>query len=189
MRGLLAALALAVAASAVASPPPWRQDQRQQTIWNAAHNRFVDQLDYWFEDGDYPRCIQLLRVLNDIEPGNYEIATDLGWLLESIEEPDAALAIYVRFRKENPTDPDATFPEANFYFKKKIYAKVPALLEPALNQKPHPNSYRLLGHSYERMGLLADSKRVWTLYLSVNPNDEPAKNNLRRVTEKIGQSR
>ena len=80
MRYLLALAMLAVAGSAVAKGgvPPWRQDQRSQTIWNAAHNRFVDQLDYWFEDGDYPRCIQLLRVLNDIEPDNYDIATDLG---------------------------------------------------------------------------------------------------------------
>lgn len=191
MRYLLALAMLVVAGSAVAKGgvPPWRQDQRSQTIWNAAHNRFVDQLDYWFEDGDYPRCIQLLRVLNDIEPDNYDIATDLGYMLESTEEPDAALAVYVRFRKENTSNPDSAFPEANFYFKTKSFAKVPPLLEPTLTQKPHPNSYRLLGHSYEKLGLLADSKRVWTQYLTVNPNDEAAKNNLRRVNDKILKGR
>lgn len=179
-------LGMGLAAAALAGPPPWRNDERQQSIWNAAHNRFVDQLDYWFEDGDYPRCIQLLRVLSDLEPENYHLATDLGYLLESIEEHDAALAVYVKFRNDNPTYPDATFPEANFYFKRKIYAKVPSLLEPSLALRPHGNSFRLLGHSYERMGLLMDAKRVWTAYLAVNPTDEPAKNNLRRINEKIG---
>lgn len=191
MRAFLALALVAVAGSAVAKGgvPPWRQEQRSQAIWYSAHNRFVDQLDYWFEDGDYPRCIQLLRVLNDIEPDNYDIATDLGYMLESTEEPDAALAVYVRFRKENRTNPDGAFPEANFYFKTKSFAKVPPLLEPTLSQKPHPNSYRLLGHSYEKLGLLADSKRVWTQYLAVNPSDEAAKNNLRRVNDKILKGR
>lgn len=185
MRYALLLLALSLGATVSANPPPWRQDQRSQTIWDAAHNRFVDQLDYWFEDGDYPRCIQLLRVLNDLEPANYEVATDLGWLLESTEEPDAALAIYVRFRKDNPNDPDAGLPEADFYFKKKMYAKVPPLLEEALAMKPHANVFRRLAHAYERLGLLADSKRVWTQYLAINPSDEPAKANLRRVEERI----
>lgn len=179
-------LGIVLTGAALASPPPWRSDERQQSIWNAAHNRFVDQLDYWFEDGDYPRCIQLLRVLSDLEPENYHLATDLGYLLESIEEHDEALAVYVRLRKDNPKDPDATFPEANFYFKKKIYAKVPALLEPSIMMKPHANSFRILGHSYERMGLLMEAKRVWTAYLAANPNDDPARNNLRRINDKIG---
>lgn len=183
------AAALMLAAIGSGNPPPWRQDQRSQTIWDAAHNRFVDQLDYWFEDGDYPRCIQLLRVLNDLEPSNYHVATDLGWMLESTEEPDAALAVYVRFRKENPNDPDAPFPEADFYFKNKMYAKVPPLLEGSLSLKPHANTYRRLAHAYERLGLLADSKRVWTQYLAINPNDEPAKVNLKRVAEKIDKPR
>lgn len=190
MRGAALLVLLTLAAGSVAKQtPPWRNDARSQVIWDAAHNRFVDQFDYWFEDGDYPRCIQLLRVLHDLEPDNYETATNLGWLLESIEEPDAALAVYVRFRKDNPADADAPWPEANFYFKRKIYAKVVPLLESSLALKPHPNSYRLLAHSYERMGLLADSKRVWTRYLGVDPTDEPAKANLRRVNEKIGATR
>lgn len=184
------ATAIVIAALAAASfgfQPKKKQDARQDLIWDSAHNRFVDQLDYWWDDGDFPRAIQLLRMMTDVQPSDYEIATDLGWMLENVEQYDDALAVYVKFRKDNPNIADAPFPEANFYYKQKLYAKVPPLLEGSLAKKPHPNSWRILGHSYEKMGMLADSKRVWTSYLKLFPNDDPARNNLRRVNGKLGK--
>lgn len=158
---------------------------RVNAIWNRMIDRFNVQNDRWFEDGDFPRNIQLLRVMNGLFPDDWEVATNLGWLLESTENDAEALSVYVRFRLENPTYADATFPEANFYFRHRAYAKVPALIEPSLNLKPHANSFRILAHSYERLGMLADSRRVWEAYIKLNPNDDPAKNNLRRVMGKI----
>ncbi len=182
--GILAMLA----ASAIAGGQTKRKDPRSDLIWDSAHNRFVDQLDYWWDDGDFPRCVQLLRIMAELTPDDYEIATDLGWMLENVEQMDAALAVYVKFRKDNPGDGDAPFPEANFYYKQRLFAKVPPLLEQTLVLKPHPNSWRILAHSYEKMGMLSDSRRVWTTYLRQYPNDEPAKNNLRRVEGKLGKA-
>ncbi len=166
-----------------------KKQTRQDAIWDVAHNRFVDQLDYWFEDGDFPRCVQLLRIMADLDPHDYNVVTDLGWMLENIEMDDEALAVYVRFRKDNPKSADASFPEANYYFGQKLYAKVPALLEGTLAMKPHANSFRILAHAYEKMGQLSDCKRIWTTYLKVNPADETAKVNLRRVEGKLGSGR
>lgn len=166
------------------------QDQtaeRMRTIWTAIRARVEQQNDIWFKDGDFPRCIQALRFVNFAIPEDYELATSLGWLLESTELDDEALATYVRFKKQNPGDPDGPLPEANFYFMKKSYAKVPGLLEGSIKMEkpPHPNAFRVLAHSYERLGLLSDSKRVWTALTKLTPNDEAAKNNLRRVENKI----
>lgn len=144
------------------------------------------QVDVWFKEGDYPRLIQLLRFRIEVYPNDYDLATDLGWMLESVERKTDALEVYRRYAKLNPNDPDAPFPEANHYFKLKQYDKVPPLIEPSLDKRPHPNSYRILAHSYERSGKLKDSKRVWELYLSRHPDDETAKNNLKRVVDKIG---
>lgn len=182
--GILAMLA----ACALAGGQTKRKDPRSDLIWDSAHNRFVDQLDYWWDDGDFPRCVQLLRMMAELTPDDYEIATDLGWMLENVEQMDAALAVYVKFRKDNPDVGDAPFPEANFYYKQRLFAKVPPLLERTLVLKPHPNSWRILAHSYEKMGMLSDSRRVWTTYLRQYPNDEPAKNNLRRVEGKLGKA-
>ena len=60
------------------------------------------------------------------------------------------------------------------------------LVVPTLERHLHPNSYRILAHSYERLGRFKDSKRVWEAYLQVHPEDETAKKNLQRVIGKIG---
>lgn len=181
MRRFLAiGVLLAVVSSAFAAPTEV-ETPRMKAIWAAAFNRSTEQIDMWFEAGDFPRCVQLLRVLYEIRPSDYEAATNLGYMLKSTDAYDEELAVYVRFRRENPKDPDAPFPEANFYFERKVYAKIPALLEPSLKLKPHGNSYRRLAHAYERLGLVSDAARVWTEFLHVSPNDEPAKNNLKRV--------
>lgn len=163
-----------------------KQDSpRLRAIWLAAHERLELQNDYWFDAGDFPRTIQTLRMMQSIYPHDYESATNLGWLLESTEQWDEALAVYIRYGKENPHDPDAAYPEANFYFMKKAYAKVPPLLEPALTRKPHANSFRILAHSYERLGMLKDSARVWNAYIALVPSDGAAKVNLARVERKM----
>ena len=65
---------------------------------------------------------------------------------------------------------------------------MPPILEEAIkNDKVHPNNFRLLAHSYERLGKLNDAKRVWDRYISLAPGDLPAKVNLKRVEGKIAK--
>ncbi len=148
------ALVLIVAGSAMAGQQG--QPSRVDAIWNHAVDRLNSQTDQWFEDGDFPRVINLCKVLYALYPSDYEVATNLGWMLENIEKWDEALAIYIKFRHENPGNPDSAWPEANFYYMKKAYQKVPPILEPTLkmSSKPHPNSFRTLAHAYERMNQL-----------------------------------
>lgn len=174
----LAALSFVLALQAPASAS--RIDQ----IWQAADERMARQVDLWFKDGDYPRLIQLLRFRSELFPGDYEIWTDLGWMLENVEDLAAALSVYRNFRERNPGEKDAPYPEANFYFQKKQFAKVPPLIEPTIGKDPHPNSYRILGHAYEQMGKFQDSARIWETYLKRHPDDEAAKRNLERVRAK-----
>lgn len=183
MRTVILAIGILMTALSVADKD--RTPARMAVIETAIHNRFVDQSDQWFEDGDFPRIIQLLWIEYEANPKDYEAATDLGYMLQNVEQYDKALAVYVRFRTENPNDPDAPWPEANFYFSKKAYAKVPPLLERSITRKPHPNSYRILAHAYDRMGLFADAKRIWETYLKRFPSDETAKAQLRKVDAKI----
>jgi len=163
--------------------------KRMDAIHEATVARLRTQIDVWFDRGDYPRLTQCLRYLATAEPGDYEAQTDLGWMLENMERYDEALAVYMRYRKAFPNQPDAAFPEAYFYFTHRAYAKVPPLLEPTLEAHPHPDSFRILAHAYDRLGLLADSKRTWEALIAWHPNDLAAKANLEKVVKKInGQS-
>lgn len=172
-----------LAAACISTAP---QDRTAQ-VWQFAEQRAQRQLDIWFKNGDFPRCVQLLNFRAKLFPSNYVISTDYGWMLENIDEAPRALQEYVRFRKQNPADPDGAYPEANYYFMRKQYDRVPPLLEPTLAKRPHPNSYRLLAHSYERLGKLSESARTWRALLARTPDDGAAKNNLSRVEKLLGQ--
>lgn len=163
------------------------EQQRLDSIWYAATNRISQQEDLWFEHGEYLPCIQLLRLETAILPYDFDSVGQLGWLQESTDDAPGALATYIKYRQENPTDPDGPYLEAQYYYRKQVYAKVPPLLEPLikLSPPPHPNVFRELARSYEKMDLLADSKRVWQAYLAVDPSDQAAKNNLDRVEKKL----
>ena len=176
-------IGLAVSSAFAQQPNKSRVD----AIWNHAVDRLNSQTDIWFDDGDFPRVINLCKVMYALYPADYEVATNLGWMLENIEKWDEALAVYIKYRTENAKDPDAAWPEANFYYMKKAYQKVPPILEPTMKmaRKPHPNSFRTLAHAYERMNQLQDSKRVLQAMIQTFPDDAPAKNNLSRVEKKL----
>lgn len=145
------------------------------------------QHDVWFDDGDFPRSVQSLKILHSLFPADYSLLTDLGWMLENIQENSSALITYKKYATRYPEDAEAAYPEAEFYFRNKLWSKVPPIIEPSLKLKPHPhpNSYRILARSYEMMGLLKDSQRVWDEYLAIDPNDGQAKVNLARVLKKM----
>ncbi len=175
-----------LAALPTAKPPKDRAD----AIWSYADARVSRQIDAWFDDGDFPRAVGLLRLQAAYAPNDYEVATNLGWLLESMERDDEALAAYAVYARDNPNDPDAKLPVAMLHNSRKRYAEVVAVLEPvlareaALRTKPHPNVYRLLAKAYERLNRPEDAIRTWELQLRRYPDDLPAKANIARVRAK-----
>jgi tetratricopeptide (TPR) repeat protein len=178
---MLFALAALGATAMAADPDPARID----AIWSAARDRMLTQQDIWFDDGDFPACIQILKVEAERYPSDYDMWTNLGWMQENVEDWDSALATYIRYDRDNPQDPDAALPLAYYYFEKKLYSKLPELLEPSIKRKCHPNNFRLLARAYEMQKMFSDSVRVWKVYLQRDPNDGAAKMNLARVEKKL----
>ncbi len=178
---------IGLAATAVSMAGQTQPADRTEGIWAYAVLRMQRQNDFWFRLGDFPRVIQSLRFQALIFPHNYDIVTNLGYMLENVEDRSSALAVYIKYRESNPEDPEAYYPEAEYYFKKKAWDKVPPLIEPSLKvgPGPPPNSYRILAHSYEHLNLLGDAVRIWKQYLAKAPADEMAKNNLSRVEKKL----
>jgi predicted Zn-dependent protease len=160
---------------------------RLDAIWAYAHDRIDQQIDIWFEEGDFPAAIAMLRVKTEASPKDYDALTNLGWMLENVEEWDSAEAVYVRFHRENPQEPDGALPLAEYYFRRRNYPPIPGLLESKVKmaRKPHPNVFRILAHAYERTGKLQESQRTWKDYIALAPNDGAAKVNLQRVEKKI----
>jgi len=178
------AACLAVVTAAFARGPA--QPDRTNLILEMVRGRATQQHDVWFGDGDFPRAIQSIRVLHELFPHDYALETDLGWMLENVEDYGGAIAVYMNYRKAFPKDPEAYYPEAELYFRERLYTKVPPLIEPSLRLgiHPHANSYRILAGSYERLGLFKDSERIWDTYLAFTKDDGQAKVNRNRVEKK-----
>ena len=191
MRRLLGLILVGVAGLACGQKPlapPGERSSRVDAILGFANDRLATQIDAMFDDGDFPAVVQLLRLQAEAFPSDYEVWTNLGWMQENVQQWDAALATYVRYNRQNPQDPDRAYPEANFYFMRKLYAKVPPLLEPAIkNPKVHPNAYRTLARAYDKMEMLPDALRVYKALVVRDPNDGAAKANVKRIEGKMGK--
>lgn len=185
MRPWLAAVLTAIASLALAQE--MTDEQRMAQIMNAFEDRVISQTDIWFDDGEFPTLMQSLRFRVELDPSDYETVTDLSYLYKSTEAYDREIALLTRFRTRNPDSADAAYPEAEFYFTKRAYVRVVDLLNPRLDLKPRlqDNGYRILAHSYSRMGYLKDSLRIWDIYLSLVPGDAAAKVNRQRIVDRM----
>ncbi len=183
---ILRIICLLFCVSGVMSANAYNLPPEEKEVWLGASEVIEENVNNWFTDGEFERCIPLLKIRFEADPANYDWVTDLGWMLASSEHPDEELAYYIRFRRENAGDLDCALPEAQFYFLKKVFAKVPPLLEGTLVDRSHPNNYRILANSYEKLGQYKDAKKTWEAYLKISPNDGQAKVNLQRVINKLG---
>ncbi|MFM9874565.1 MAG: hypothetical protein ACKVQS_14010 [Fimbriimonadaceae bacterium] len=153
----------------------------------AVYDRLGVEKDSLFQDGEYPATISIQSWEVLWRPNDYQIVTDLGYMYGNIERKDLELATYVRYRKAYPKIAEAYYPEAEFYFKNRSYKPVVALLEPTItmNPKPHANTFRLLAHAYDRLGMLKESLATWEAYLVLSPDDAAAKVNRDKVKAKL----
>ena len=102
------AFVLMLGATVCAAPPQIDLKTENKTL-EAAVDRISEQVDYWFDRGDFPRVVAALKALYELDTKDEESLENLGWMLENMEKHDEALAYYVRFRKEHPEVRDAPY--------------------------------------------------------------------------------
>jgi tetratricopeptide (TPR) repeat protein len=159
-------------------------------IWDHVDSRVIRELDESFEVGDFPFVVDLLKVQYTYQDRDYETLTNLGWMLENIERYSEAEALYAQYKNESPKDSDSAYPLGFFYYTKKRYEECIKALEPTISfkQAPHPNTFRVVAKSYERLKKYKDAIRVWEIQRKSYPNDDATRVNIERVKAKIAQS-
>lgn len=153
-----------------------------------ARERMAAEQDYHFDQGDYPRVIANLKVAVAAVPGDEEAWSNLIWMLGNVDAEGEAWATCRDFARRNPGYAEGPFYEAQFLFAKRMWAKIPALLEPMVAADPPPRdpvSYRMLAQAYKRLEWWEDSRRVLLSLLARWPDDEKAKADLRFCDEKL----
>ena len=174
LRNLLMSALMGAAAMPVVAQEGEPDEDRVAQIMQYVEVRASDEtFSSYQNDGDYPRAVQNLRFRWRLRPWDEEISTDLIWMLGNIKYEGERLAVAMRFRKENPDNPDRGLPEAQVYFEYRMYFKIPPILEDDIlrDPPPHGNTFRMIGHSYSRLGFHKDALRVWNQYLEHDPDD------------------
>jgi hypothetical protein len=155
--------------------PAVAQDKsRVDEILFHAEQRADHESNASYEDGDYPRSIQLLKMRYEIRPWDGELATDLIWMLGNIEDYGGALLFSKRYKLDNPKDPDHGLPEATLYWTWRCFEKIPSVLEEDIKKDwtMHRNVFVILAGAYDRMGFYKDAARVLDVALKHFPGDE-----------------
>jgi tetratricopeptide (TPR) repeat protein len=173
---VLATLVLATSAVTANSPGQEKESERVDEIMTAFNDRLADQADDWFGLGDFPKALRSLEMRAELHPRDDEINTDLIFMYDNLFMTDKALAAAIRYRVANTDRPEGFFPEANQYYKRKIYPMVIALLEQSLEAKGpiHRNIFVLLSRSWKELGFLKQAIRVWERQLKEYPGDPVA---------------
>lgn len=198
---VLAAAPFAAWAQSVAEEPEIGRRTRSEVqssdrmgrIEGAFQDRLNAETSELFDNGEFPRAIGVLMVQTRYWPTDYERATDLIWMLGNIRDRPRELGEAAWFRITNSENPDAWYPEAQVHFMDRAYPAVVPLLTRAVQVSQRtgrplqPNGWRLLAHSYDRVGLLDLSLRTWDEYIRLAPDDLAAQRNRERVAQKLAE--
>lgn len=184
MRAFAFALALFVAVSPVRA----QDGNRVGQILMHAEERASSEADAAFQLGDYPTIIQNQKIRFEITPWDFDLATNLVWMLGNVENNGESLAYAKRYRLLNPNNPDKGFAEAELYTRWKMYSRIPAVLEPDIQMvpPPHRNSFTMLSQAYIRMKMWEDAVRVLDVALKHYPEEAIFVRNRARALEAIG---
>lgn len=175
--------------AAIAMATPIQMSPGAHAIIESADAIVAQRADDLFRNGDWNTVAQLLRLRAAQFPTDYEVITDYGFILESLEDPDAALAVYRQYESDAPNDPDNRLPEATFWYKRKQYAVVIRVLRSELARKPHHTAFHMLALSYEKTNQLEKAIETIEELLKVYPNEETAPPLLQRLKSKLVRSK
>lgn len=156
-------------------------------ILREARSRIQRNSDAFFADGQFGAVVEQQRLLCELNIHDEESWSNLHWMYYNIERLDLQWILSRDWAKNNPKYADARYYEALMFFMKRVYAKVPPLLEPAIAgpTSPDPNAYRLLAISYNRLGYWQDAVRVYDKYLAIKPDDATAIANRDRIKSRL----
>jgi tetratricopeptide (TPR) repeat protein len=184
---LLVVLALGVCAVSGApstlnpQPPPSPLDELAiAALWSAT--------DVLWHRGEHSRVIEVMEAIVAIDSNQLEAYTESAWLLWSQGREQEAVSMYTRATQALPDNFETWF-EFGIYYRHHIKnnEKAKELFLKAIACNPHPNAVeRELAHTYEDLGQITDSYRLWQSLLEQYPEDDVIRLNYDRFLQKHG---
>jgi predicted Zn-dependent protease len=152
----------------------------------AGYDKEMDALiDKYYHDGNYEKVTELLRAYAKQHPDDDVISNNLAWMLFNIGKESESIVESLRFVRDNPKNENGRIQLAQQYFTRKLYNRVPRILEPIIGSTKNSNAFVMLGRTYEELGMLKSALRVHEARMKLFPNDAQGKRNLDKVKQMI----
>lgn len=156
--------------------------QGRSAEMNRAYDREMDRLiDKYFHEGNFEKATKLLETYAKQHPDDVDISANLAWMYFNLGNDAASMLESHRFVRDNPRNERGKIQLAQQYFTRKLYTRVPAILEPIMAGTRQINAFAMLGRAYEEIGMLKSALRVNEHRLKVYPDDATAKHNVEKL--------
>ena len=170
----------------VAAIPLMAMGQGRVDEMRAGYDREMDALiDRYYHEGNYEKVTELLQAYAKQHPDDDVISNNLAWMYFNIGKERESMLESLRFVRDNPSNENGRIQLAQQYFTRKLFARVPRILEPIMAATKNQNAFVMLGRSYEELGLLKSALRVHEARVKLFPNDPSGKKNLEKVKQMI----
>ncbi|MEP0766952.1 MAG: hypothetical protein HRF45_10490 [Fimbriimonadia bacterium] len=155
-------------------------------VWDSLEWQLVKASDLAWHQGEYDMVARVGYIWIEVNPDNTEAFSTTGYILEAgLQNYDYAEQVYKRAVQAHPARWECKHDLTFFYYMRKRYAEGAMIGEQMLALKPMPTAYHLVAHCYERSGQLAKSIATWKRALEVDPKNDVAMMNLKRVEEML----
>lgn len=145
--------------------------------------------DRYWHVGDYENVIRMHRASVTLDPHFVEAYSVAGWILDSMDRTEEAIALLKEGWKHNQHTYQLAFDLSYIYSRHKNYKEAVKWLERAV-QRPGPFWVRhALAHAYEKLGRWKDALKVWEQRLKEEPNNPVVRRNYERVRKKLEKQR
>lgn len=166
--------------------PMFALAQARMDEMRAGYDREMDALiDKYYHDGNYEKVAELLKAYAKQHPDDPDISNNLAWMLFNVGKESESILESLRFVRDNPSSEIGKIQLAQQYFTRKLFSRVPNILEPIMSTTKNPNAFVMLGRSYEQLGMLKSALRVHEARVKLFPNDASGKKNVEKVKQMI----
>jgi tetratricopeptide (TPR) repeat protein len=127
--------------------------------------------DYYWHQGQYERCIAILRLITQLDPHDTDAYGSGAWLMQNQLRDGEAELFLLEGLRNNQDVYDIYFELGFFCYLHERFEEAISYLENALCLDPPARVYHLLAHCYEHVGDIAQAINVWTICESAEPEN------------------
>jgi len=184
LRSSLAAVVVP-ARCAAAHDMPAESRSKLEGVFRRTADILWDDTEIAWHAGRHDVCINMHRLITEMDPTFIE-SYDVGaWLLDSAGRRQEAIAFYNKGIAANPDRYELYFDLGMLYYGGKDHSNAELNFSAAVDRSAPPSVWKMLAHTQEKLGKLSEALAAWEKVRQMNPSDPVIEPNASRIRLKL----